>query len=726
MLNALTEKEIVSVAQAVGVYGPDGLLHEIIHQSLGKPGLTVTICQALLSQPKENLPLVTTLPREARRAIKEVGFEQGIEALALFALGGEKGMEISVVADALHMSSFTLQERMQELAFGGLVETRANDVIVVTPSRLGQTLLKEHFFAKPPSMARFASLIDRARSRGSVLTTLMAVKMLGGAVDTAWLRESIEEFPQKLWVATEKQYGGEIPSWRQPGLRSELLDVLKVFAHLGREESEWVIARFRDFLPDLAGQLLIHSPKIFLETLFSDVGREPENLSKSLESIKGWVKRATLSTEEFMERRIIIFATVVGERAIKDVDLPIAAELLAICLDVQHDSTYQKAGEPDQIILHRGVAGISEVSKLAQLWSDARPLIRRLDAHGLAKLYKILHVWVFPSSIASPIPDDLAKEYETIARKVLLDHLEDTVDWCTGRVLRRYLRHLGVEDSALKDDFADTIFPSQDYDGDYHAAEKCRTDRARQLGVENAEGDPAEICWKIANLLKRLQSLFPSFSSDQSLSFFDGVFSKTSKQDEWLHYLLQNSLNFRSPEPYLQKLADTDSGRFEYAMEDVLRSGKYPEMVVRFGLKHFHSSARLWREVLPVIASNPALAEGPLLRKEVNESLYRDLLSPQLGLPPIVISCVDPDLLEGESDLMEVWKSAVVEQGNHYPIEKIGSRFPDVTMRWLERELKYGYFGNFENYANIISNLPEDQQREIRDKYSPASADEEE
>jgi hypothetical protein len=99
-LHLLTREHIVEVIRACGIAGPNALLHELVHQAEGRPGLAVTLCHLCVNEGPSVVALGDALCRDVRTTFERLVGREATTLLAAFAVGGEYGMPMAVVARA--------------------------------------------------------------------------------------------------------------------------------------------------------------------------------------------------------------------------------------------------------------------------------------------------------------------------------------------------------------------------------------------------------------------------------------------------------------------------------------------------------------------------------------------------------------------------------------------------------------------------------------------------
>src|SRR5205807_67147 len=139
-LRPLSRDHILEVIKSAGVGGPDRLLHELINQAEGRPGLAVTLCIVCLNGGVREVALGDALCRDVRTTFEPLIGKRATTILAAFALGGDCGMTIKGVADALNMTLVDVRDVVVQLAAGGVLTEAAQVALTVRPTALRHAL----------------------------------------------------------------------------------------------------------------------------------------------------------------------------------------------------------------------------------------------------------------------------------------------------------------------------------------------------------------------------------------------------------------------------------------------------------------------------------------------------------------------------------------------------------------------------------------------------------
>ena len=174
-LGELTRDEIIQVIKNAGLGGSEELIREIVNQSSGRPGLSVTLTDICLKGGVKDVVLGDVLARNTANYLSNIVGDQAIVILAGFAIGGDAGVPLNIVADELRVSLPEVQTIVTYLTSGLILQTELG--LAVYPPALRFALVRDKFFGIAPLPLR--GFIERAPSLMDVGYTLVGAKARG-------------------------------------------------------------------------------------------------------------------------------------------------------------------------------------------------------------------------------------------------------------------------------------------------------------------------------------------------------------------------------------------------------------------------------------------------------------------------------------------------------------------------------------------------------------------
>ena len=286
-LNLLTLDQLVKITKEVGLLGPDGLIQEIVEQSVGRPGLTVALTELCLKEGGvQDIVLGNALAGwVTTKLLPTTNSEHASAILASFALGGNAGMPLDAVANGLGLSLLEVQEVISNMVGGLLFDNTPN--LVVYPPALRHSLVGDKFFRGAVSLP-IEEFIKNAPSLHNVANTLMGARRRGANIPQELLVEQLEQLNSgTLW---------------------------EEFAYLGESEATWVLENKPQFLIVVARPALLYAPTKGIPLLLSAAIGDERELHSSTDHpvriIQDWVLSAYPGKGQTTKRREILLDSI--------------------------------------------------------------------------------------------------------------------------------------------------------------------------------------------------------------------------------------------------------------------------------------------------------------------------------------------------------------------------------------------------------------------------------
>ena len=182
-VNALERAVMAEIIRSVNPQFTDVLVGEILDQSDGRPGLAVTLAQWAQGGALEDLVNGQLLLTELRTDVRLS--DATLDALATFALGGQRGMTLAAAARVMEMSETHLREAVLPVSGTGVIHETVNDLVPtravsVKPAALRHALVQRTYFsgALGKSLKR---AVDEVEDAVACTETLIAVLGRGRA-----------------------------------------------------------------------------------------------------------------------------------------------------------------------------------------------------------------------------------------------------------------------------------------------------------------------------------------------------------------------------------------------------------------------------------------------------------------------------------------------------------------------------------------------------------------
>jgi hypothetical protein len=119
-LQPLRRQEVLDLIKKSGIAGPDWLLHTLIQQSDGKPGLAMALIESCKTEDISRIWSGEAATEQLVGNLRLVRGEKDRCVLAAFAVGGDIGMSFRDVSGTLNVPELELKQVTADLGSGGL------------------------------------------------------------------------------------------------------------------------------------------------------------------------------------------------------------------------------------------------------------------------------------------------------------------------------------------------------------------------------------------------------------------------------------------------------------------------------------------------------------------------------------------------------------------------------------------------------------------------------
>ncbi len=676
MLEGLPPKQIKEVIQSQKIFAPDHLIAEIIHQSQGKPGLAVTLCRLCWeSGSARDVMLGTALARDVKLSFEPLLGKPATHLLACFSVGGDAGMSLEAVARLLDKNALEVKHTVEQLSAAGVLDVSPENRISVHPFRLRQALIRD-VFLKPPVVDLTPYLLE-VPDYAAATRVLIEAKLMGGILPDEIIRERLRQLAKSYEDSAFEDY-----------------------AHLGRNETEWVLDNYPNKLKAVASAALDSCPDKALGLLLDAAAETYDERSSQgwqvrteevMPEIKRWILSAKPNDGAVSERRKLLSVSVEKWFALNR-HLPVSLQSAELVLSIKHEDTSTPPGEPMTMTLHFGVVAQNQLSKIAALWPKILPILRQASPNQGGEIANIFHEWVHPNHPGKGTPPEYEQESRGYARRMMADLLEAyDGKWTFHHHLHNYSDKLGLLDKIKIDPIAEILYPPRDFE-DWENEQARRAAAADQLASQLKDKDPvsvAEILTPIEEQARAANISYPSWGRYVCWRIAEA----TDNPAIWIQALRENGSPAHLLEPFFEKAATNQQSDVE--IEILLASEKRDSQALGISLvlKHSSPGTLIWQQASPLFKDYTGIIEGCVLRKEIrSESLKALLNHEEQKVSGVVAACMwgirDDSKIPGE--LFEDWKRAIVqhvdEHNEHY-LERIFPKHPDIAYEWIEWRL---------------------------------------
>jgi len=397
-LNLLTLDQLVEVVKAVGLMGPDGLIQEIVEQSVGRPGLAVSLTNLCLKEGGvQDIVLGNALAGwVTTKLLPETNSKYASAILASFAIGGNTGMPLVAIANGLGLTLLEVQEVISNLVGGLIFDNTPN--LVVYPPALRHSLVGDKFFRGAVSLP-ITEFIRNAPSLHDVASTLMGARRRGANI------------PQELLVEQLEQVNAG--------------DLWEEFAYLGESEVTWILENKPQFLVSVARPALLHAPTKGIPLLLnSAIGDERELHSSTdhpVRIIQDWVLSAYPGKGQAIKQRKILLDSVTEWMNVTENSKP-GIRTLQIIMTPEFFFTSTSPGSGNTVTLRSGHLTAPEIDSLKDVWPEVLAIITNATIQDWAPIRQTIETWAYPGRLGSVLPE-VYDDMRAFASKMILDML---------------------------------------------------------------------------------------------------------------------------------------------------------------------------------------------------------------------------------------------------------------------------------------------------------------
>lgn len=495
-LKVIEPKEIVELVKASGIGGPRELIREFIRQSMGFPGRAATLIHICLSRGVDEFWTGEALARAIYTSFSELVPEAAIQALACFAVGGTRGMQVSDVADFLGYPPGEVHQHMAKLAMGGVVQDHGEDVLSVVPQPLGCAMVRDLFFREHAPM-QLDNLIDRAPSIAAANRTLIGAKAYGAAIDSHNLLDRLER------MDTEVRYY----VW---GGASDAEAAWQEFAWCDPAHASLILEKHPEKIASLSIPLIHRDPDRIIPALLErtdDDSVPPHRRAfDPLKIIEGWIVSAEPGTDEPVRRRQVLLAVLLKWlREGKDQDIGLRA--IKFVFSPRYEIHFQEPGQREQFSFVRGGINLDELSEISRLWPDCFEVLGSITIANWGPLLAIIDELMDSPWIWIEVPEDYSEAMDGIASTMISD-IGSIAASSPGVLneLQARADRLGLELGATSDADYQVLFPRDVATRDWKAREKQQTEHAEELAKKWLAMPREEVIAKLSWCVQEAQS----------------------------------------------------------------------------------------------------------------------------------------------------------------------------------------------------------------------------
>lgn len=666
-LEPLPQKTIKQIVNAMKILGPDHLVHEILHQAAGRPGLAVTLCQLCLRGGTRGLFTGEALTGDIKLSFEAVGAEHAVGILGYFALGGEAGMCVDAVATLTGLPGVKLREAAETMSAAGVLQDVADDRLVVEPARLRQALVRDVFFKKAPLNWRAA--LQHVPSSEATIETIIAAALLGGAVPDRELRPLMES----MGAGSAK-----------------LSDLCGQYARLGLDQGRWVLAKHPQIASTIASFLLENVPADALPVLLrAEAGVERAGLGRDIElkGIKEWIYEPG-DNDRSLPRRELLLKALDALAELKGTGVMLSG--LRLVMGLGFEWVRSTPGDPHSINFISGVVSRKVMERIAAFWPRVLALLKDFRVPAALQVSKLVNDWTHPDRRGSQANEEFVSACRVHARQMLADLLAAfRHQWTVVNRFATLAENLGQPLQPDADSLSGKLFPP--------------------TGILPARGNDAERTERVVALVKEWEERGPV--SEFICEWVD--IDRAANVAHVTHFNLSRATaqmlaeQTKDPTRWYDELTKADAPEYLVA-PFVTRCSKESDAFHReFIKRHLGHAALAPLAIEQLVGSVPpddplwAMADEPFAKHagtiewmvmvdRVPTAALEALLTKHGAVARAVAAKLWPTVQSEKlpASMRAPWERAVVEsmEGEH-ELAEIALARPDLAFEWLKRRI---------------------------------------
>jgi hypothetical protein len=692
-LDQLGLDELVAVVHRVGLRGPRELIHDIVHQAGGSPGLAVTLTMACRNGNIGEVVTGKILLRQVRTALRSLPLDgkKAELALAVIAVGGDAGMKPDEVAKVIGMTPLELNRLLRDIEAGGVIRPKGWGNVSVQPEHLRSVLVATNFYGAYP--VPVTPFLDIAPNRAAALRALVLAA----------------------------QHGQE-PAELRALLTVQDSRVFEAYASLGPEQCRWVIEAHSEYLVAVSHAALHYIPEEVLPLLIAAAKGDERKLHNTphqpLRIIEDWCQGARPGEGEAVPRREMTINA--GLRYLDDTgDVDTAARALAQAFTVEYEALYSDPGQGMTATLEWGMITPDEIEAVVGLW---RRCLNSLRGRGDLPWRTLLDAARNAVSLRPVNDEERVAESRVAARRLrntmALDILELGGSHPGVAYEARQLAtgHEGWPTESEQERLYALLF-NDGFGLDYPPREREAEVAAQltALAEEWSRGKPAEAMDVLASLSAASAEVRDGGTDRRH--FLARQLSERVEVLPWLQAAIQRNLDYEVVIPLLRKAVFTDVPGWEAAARSCI--GTPSEAAAVEGALLAGGPPELMANVDPLLPKYARLVGQVCSRREASPGVLHLLLSHE---DDRVASDTAIHLWHGadgniDEAVKPQWRDAVLRSNDDaFWIGDILSADAALSFEWLKRRIEAGDWRTLMHHDVVreaAEPLTEDQRVEL-------------
>ncbi len=698
-LEPLTRDQIVEVVKNLGLTEPTELIREIVNQAEGLPGLAITLTQACLHEEILDVIRGNKLSRSLRASFGK----ETMVVLAAFAIGGDAGIKMCVVAGCLGIPLIRVHTVVTELAAGGVIHVLPETFSVHT-KRLRHSLVRDVFFSGPESLD-YSCLMANAPKRVDVARTLIGARAVGGVIRDDLLHNILEQ-------------ASSVDAWCD-------------YASLGAAEATHLLNEHPEMLTSATQQLIHYIPEItiprLLETAVDDHRPLHSNPDHPLRRISSWVEYLDEPNKNCVieKRRILLEA--LSSWLSSGGNSKIGFHALTFVFSPQLERTTLDPGLGETFSINWGSFSLAGIEALEHLWPEALEILKKAEITDWTHLFSMVEHWVHPMrpDAAGKMSPEIRNKMRAFGQRMLRDfyRLGDNHPAVLHRV-REIARTIDMELEAHLDPDFENLYARINFKNSWQTEERKRSKIIKGIASRWAKQDAQ----KVATRMHRFEqeAKLANLTSPRLLPYLSHeIAAQTSTPGIWARALLATNCAGDLVEPFLRKSASLAEEGWEDLVRECLENEAQRFAALSVILTHPTPPSELLNQVLSSLDGYLELLETCCIRKQIPETTLNHLLAHENSViaSVVAIKVSHANKKTIPLNIQTNWHAAVIRSSDDFSLSQVLKRDPSLAVEWLEAHLQRNPTDlwrftetvksavsllNVDEHLHILSLVPED------------------
>lgn len=663
-LQPLANSLVIEMAREFGIYGPDYFYHHLVRQSLGYPGRASMLLESCKDGSPDDIQEFfkgESIGRWARNCISRLNLEDSASVISCLSLGGDLGVDLTMVADYLALPVRKIEETVASLAIGGIVEQTHSGRFAVYPSAIRAINVRDFFFG----------IVSRPVETFLAQRTI-ATEVVNAIADAFYVGANLPR--DFLYRLVEKV--DSIECWRH-------------LVYVDKALAERIFEDRPELFDTLADAFIEVLPEQTIErfiTMSDQSERHPNPPPEyPVRRVSDWACEGYPGKDAILRRRVVVNAIAQQLQSVVPSDK--AYRFLQCAVSPSYECNSQDPADFDRWLLKRGMVTLEDMQAMMNFWPEILQLVERYPPTDWQPIVDAVWAWLLPAPTSGMTEDhrNILKE----SANQILNELCSLATLEVGAVsaIHQVAEYLDIDLHIPVDDSFEILFPREQRvtGDDYNAQMQRQHQAAVELGERWAQLAPHNV---IETLMRYLQQsrLLPNAYPDFSAVVCATIGELSAPFDSWLVSAWEQNLRSDLFGQFLHQIARLKAQGYESWLERSLEDERYTRPAIYTTLALADMPSFLVEKAILACAGHIEMIFVAILRREIQTIHYEALLQHSDGR-------VRGKVAEGmwgvekalpEPYVLPLWlQAAIADSESDHFIREVLSSHSLAKMAWL-------------------------------------------